>query len=473
MGNCAPKTHMMRSVMSQNHPWWKALAELVDNSFDAGATSITIECDNRTLSISDNGCGVSDVSALLTLGKHVDHKKTQLGVFGIGAKDAWLSCSDVMEVITCHNGVRSHGVFDINQIIENNWEYPDPTETKTGEKPYTMLRFRLRKDKELPGQKAFDELAWVFTPAISSGRSITLCRASRTSVLAPTALPPLTEIISDTFQVDGRGLSIEVGLVKKGHAVSRGPLWLILGHRIIEKTNLGCGNYSTMGVAGSITLHPEWRPLLMKNKDGMSANQDSIGDAILERIEPLLKKAQSLSEDIESTKLRHELEEKLNSSAMLAAAKGDAERGNRRQKRNSPRTASGGIMPVGTPRKIQTAEKVHEAIPGTVTCAQQPPIERKRNGFRLDYCEIDEQEIGDFLPLTNTVRLNIQHPFIAAMKKASNMPSLYSAAVALITDHGIRKPDGKPVFVQCYESFARAYGEMMVAFIPKESGIES
>ena len=25
MGNCAPETHMMRSVMSQNHPWWKAL----------------------------------------------------------------------------------------------------------------------------------------------------------------------------------------------------------------------------------------------------------------------------------------------------------------------------------------------------------------------------------------------------------------------------------------------------------------
>ena len=76
MGNCAPKTHMMRSVMSQNHPWWKALAELVDNSFDAGATAITIECDNNTVSVSDNGCGVADISALLTLGKHVGHKKT-------------------------------------------------------------------------------------------------------------------------------------------------------------------------------------------------------------------------------------------------------------------------------------------------------------------------------------------------------------------------------------------------------------
>jgi hypothetical protein len=205
----------------------------------------------------------------------------------------------------------------------------------------------------------------------------------------------------------------------------------------------------------------------------MSANQDRIGDAILERIEPLLKRAQSMSEDLESTKLRHELEEKLNSTSLLAMAKDGAATGKKKQKRNPARNASGGVMPVGTPRKIQTAEKVHEQIPGSVTCAEQPLAERKRKGFHLDYCEIDEQEIGDFLPLTNTVRLNLLHPFIAAMKKTSNTPSLYSAAVALITDHGIRKPEGKPVFVFSYESFARAYGEMMVSFIPKDQSNES
>jgi len=464
---------MLRSVMSQNHPWWKALAELVDNSFDAGATAITIECDNNTVSVSDNGCGVADISALLTLGKHVGHKKTQLGIFGIGTKDAWLSCSDVMEVITVNNGTKYCGVFDINTIIENNWDFEDPTATPTTEKPYTILRFKLRKDKKYPTKSELDSLAWVFTPAISSGRSITTCKSDRNSVLTPSVLPPMTEFVRDSFEVDGRGVSIQIGLVKKGHTMARGPLWLIFGHRIIDKTNLGCGNYSTMGVAGSITLDEAWKPFLMKNKDGLTADLDSVGAAILQRIEPLLKQAQSISEDVESTKLRHELESMLNASSILDINGIPGSKAKRKQKRRPARNNTGAVAPVGTSRTIQTAEKVHPDIAGNVTCADDQTPARKRKGFTIDYCEIDHSEIGDFLPLTTTVMLNLNHPFIAEMKRQGNKPALYSAAVALITDHGIRKPDGRPVFACTYESFAKAFGEMMLAFTPQEKSNES
>jgi hypothetical protein len=472
MGNCAPETHMMRSVMSQNHPWWKALAELVDNSFDAGATAITIECDSNTVSVSDNGCGVADISALLTLGKHVGHKKTQLGIFGIGTKDAWLSCSDVMEVITVHNGVRYHGVFDINKIIENNWEYDDPAITPTAEKPYTILRFRLRKDKKYPSKSEFESLAWVFTPAISSGRSITTCKADRNSVLTPSILPPMTDCVRDTFDVDGRKISIEIGIVKKGHSMSRGPLWLIFGHRVIDKTNLGCGNYSTMGIGGSITLDEVWKPFLTKNKDGMTADLDNVGAAILQRIEPLLKHAQSISEDVESAKMRHELEGMLNASCILDPGGEPGNKGKRKQKRRPAKNNTGTVTPVGTPRTIRTAEKIHPDIQGNVACAgdAQP---RKRKGFRIDFCEIGKAEIGDFLALTSTVLLNLNHPFIAEMKRAGNRPAMYSAAVALVTDHGVRKPDNKPVLSCTYESFAKAFGDMMLTFTPQEKSDES
>lgn len=471
MGNCTPDPHMLRSVMSQNHPWWKALAELVDNAFDAGATAITIECDNNTVSVSDNGCGVSDISALLTLGKHVSHKKTRLGIFGIGTKDAWLSCADVMEVITVNSGRKIHGVFDINKIIEDNWRYEDPVEVATSEKPYTVLRFRLRKDKKYPNKAELESLAWVFTPAISSGRSITTCRGGRNGALTPSTLPPMAECVRDSFEVDGRRVSIEIGIVKKGHTMSRGPLWLIFGHRIIDKTNLGCGNYSTMGVAGSITLDEAWKPFLTKNKDGMTADLESVGSAILRRIEPLLRHAQSISEDVESAKLRHELEGMLNASAILDAGGKSATK--RKQKRHPAQRSTGTVKPVGTARRIQTAEKVHPDIDGSVTCADNQQPVRRRRGFTIDYCEIDKAEIGDFLPLTSTVRLNLNHPFIAEMKRGSNKPALYSAAVALVTDHGIRKPDGRPVFACTYESFASAFGEMMLAFSSQESSDES
>jgi hypothetical protein len=473
VGNCAPDPHMLRSVINQNHPWWKALAELVDNAFDAGATAITIECDDNTVSVLDNGCGVCDISALLTLGKHVGHKKTRLGIFGIGIKDAWLSCADIMEVVTVNNGTKTNGVFDINQILANNWEYDDPSVVATTEKPYTLLRFRLRKDKKYPNKTELESLAWVFTPALSSGRSITTCRGGRNSVLPPSVLPPMSECVRDTFDVDGRKVSIEIGIVKKGHVVSRGPLWLIFGHRIIDKTNLGCGNYSTMGIAGSITLDEAWKPFLTKNKDGMTADLESVGSAILRRIEPLLKHAQSITEDVESAKLRTELEGMLNASSMLDTGLNGSANVKRKQRRYSAQNATGAVKAVGTARRIVTAAKVHPEVPGAVACADGKQQSFRRTGFKIDYCEIDQSEIGDFLALTGTVRLNLNHPFISAMKTAGNKPALYSAAVALITDHGIRKPDGRPVFAYDYQSFATAFGEMMSAFSTREPVHES
>jgi hypothetical protein len=204
----------------------------------------------------------------------------------------------------------------------------------------------------------------------------------------------------------------------------------------------------------------------------MTADLDNVGAAILQRIEPLLKHAQSISEDVESAKMRHELEGMLNASCILDPGGEPGNKGKRKQKRRPAKNNTGTVTPVGTPRTIRTAEKVHPDIQGNVACAgdAQP---RKRKGFRIDFCEIDKAEIGDFLALTSTVLLNLNHPFIAEMKREGNRPAMYSAAVALVTDHGVRKPDNKPVLSCTYESFAKAFGDMMLTFTPQEKSDES
>jgi hypothetical protein len=53
------RAHVLHSMSNQALPWWKALAELVDNSFDAGAYRVTIEMAGRTLIVSDDGRGAT------------------------------------------------------------------------------------------------------------------------------------------------------------------------------------------------------------------------------------------------------------------------------------------------------------------------------------------------------------------------------------------------------------------------------
>jgi len=51
--------------------------ELVENSIDAGATSITVELDGiRNITVSDNGSGMSREDALLACSKHATSKIT-------------------------------------------------------------------------------------------------------------------------------------------------------------------------------------------------------------------------------------------------------------------------------------------------------------------------------------------------------------------------------------------------------------
>lgn len=70
MVHLPPDPHILASFANANLPWWKALAELVDNSLDAGASRVVIDITNRVLTVSDDGLGCEDITAVFKLGEH-------------------------------------------------------------------------------------------------------------------------------------------------------------------------------------------------------------------------------------------------------------------------------------------------------------------------------------------------------------------------------------------------------------------
>ena len=87
----SPKTEILTALSQQNLKWEIVLAELVDNSLDAGASRVDIRLGpGKSLSIKDDGVGCKDIAVMVRPGDRQVHETTSLGRYGIGLKDAAL-----------------------------------------------------------------------------------------------------------------------------------------------------------------------------------------------------------------------------------------------------------------------------------------------------------------------------------------------------------------------------------------------
>jgi hypothetical protein len=100
----APDAGLVESL-GANHTLESAVADLVDNSIDAGATKIAVRLltDQARLvqvEVLDNGYGMDEVgvTGAMTLGHRRQYGSTDLGHFGMGLKAASFGHSDVLTV---------------------------------------------------------------------------------------------------------------------------------------------------------------------------------------------------------------------------------------------------------------------------------------------------------------------------------------------------------------------------------------
>ena len=453
MVHLPPDPHILASFANANLPWWKALAELVDNSLDAGATRIVIDVTNRVLTVSDDGHGCEDITSLFKLGDHKKRKasKRSLGRYGIGAKDAWLSCSDVMTVQSNRNRIKTEMTVDYYSWMNSNWNVPDPECRETEEANGTTIRLALRQGKNIPADDAFRALAFAFTPAIRSGRQIVRSVKGRRMALSPAEMPLRSDVVQSEFEIDGKSVKIDIGILPDGIKLEKGPFWLIYDHRIIDATSIGAGQYSVRRIAGTITIGDGWS--LTKNKDDLSESQDELADAIFVRIKHILEKADHLSETMESAALRAELQDILNASAS------DANK--RKEKRFKPdESIVGSVAPKRTGRKRTQAASTQDGA-GSIIQAGSNSSGRK-SGYLLDWCELDASILGEFDRSGMRVKLNLNNGMIATAKSQSNRLALTACAVSLIADYCCRHDQrGNELLKFAFADFPQAIGGLV------------
>lgn len=411
-----PKPHVLLAQSRQGMPWWKALAELIDNSFDAKATRVVIECSNRKVVVSDDGKGMRDVRAAVTLGDHQEHYGSGVGMYGIGLKDAWLSAGDKISIETSTGQEHQSLTLDISEL-DDKWNGPDAVVTKSGSAvpQGTSITLYLRSNRKLPSEDVFQKLAWVFGPAIEQGCQILWKAGNKKHPLKAAALPRFSESVSESFLVDGKQVSIEIGLLADGEKMRNGPFWFQFKHRVIMSSKLGSKEKGAYGLGGKVVLGEGW--VFTKNKDALASCEDELEDAIYNRIWHLLSKAERQTLDIETQALKAQLK------GMLDDAFGRA----KKEKRDSTKETVGSVEPKNTGRQRRRASKTSDTT-GKISSGS------RRTGFQIDFSEDDEGRMGYYDHRANCVTLNIANPFVAMCKSNQNHLALYAVAVAILSE---------------------------------------
>jgi hypothetical protein len=111
----APDAGLVKSL-GANHTLESAIADLVDNSVDAGAGRVSIRLLTvrdrlARVEVLDNGKGMSDadIDRAMTIGHRRDYVETDLGHFGMGLKAASFGHSDVLTVWSSAEGLPAVG----------------------------------------------------------------------------------------------------------------------------------------------------------------------------------------------------------------------------------------------------------------------------------------------------------------------------------------------------------------------------
>lgn len=450
MAYYTPVLHVVEGMRNSRLGWPAALSELIDNSFDAGAMQVSIEFAGKTVTVTDDGGGAPDVLSMVVFGSHKRHRSTSLGQYGIGLKDAWLWCGDTIDIRTTREGattsIRVKYPADLNEV-EGRWVGPDPVTVAAGSQDKgTRIRFEgIRRTP--PADELLRNLGRTFMPALESGRQIVVSIRGARRPVQPYKLPQKYDTVIDTFEVEGRQTSIDIGIIKDGERIEEPGFLLCYGHRVIRTCILGTGDYSAGRLTGKVVLGPGWK--LTKNKDDLSDFHDQLDEAIYSRISWLCQKAEQLAEDIESSALRAEIESLINSA--VSETKG-------KERRGGSSGQTGTVEPVASGRKRRRAEKVH-LVEGDVIGRESGS---RRRGVKLHWYSADESVIGKYDATSGSVCLNDNNQYIAKVKKTGNREALYAVAMGLLAyGHCTHEQGGRQKLLMPVGEFVPNWGRLM------------
>ena len=123
---------LVTSLRDMGYDFSAAVADLVDNSIEAKASTVAIQAefngDNSWVRIADNGCGMATATLreAMRYGAERDYSDDDLGKFGLGLKTASMSQSQRLTVVSRPRGTKATCAafcWDLEHIQKvNRWE---------------------------------------------------------------------------------------------------------------------------------------------------------------------------------------------------------------------------------------------------------------------------------------------------------------------------------------------------------------
>jgi hypothetical protein len=330
--------------------------------------------------------------------------KRRSGQFGIGFKHAvgWLWGKTTVR--TMQAGLS--GTVYVNWeewARSNDWDaLPNPiTRPYAGPSGLAIRCDRIDRAAPSPDQLGAltREAAFLFNPALRRDVQI-ICAVRRGAKIQwnPVAAPERTDVVERGLTVQGKGLTINVGIVPSAYPNPRPGLHYYRAHRLIKAmSTLGCGRVNPARIFGWVELDRAWRVSIHKD-DIVDPAVDAMALAIEEAIREVLDKAGTIAEVIAVHNLETEL------SARLTGALG----------------AGGGTRSPSEPRAEDDSED--DAIPPRIKPKRRAPPspsealrERiKRGGIRVLFGEFEPAKgIGFVEANPLTIHLNKAHAQVA------------------------------------------------------------
>lgn len=445
IGNIGP--HVLEDKRNRPLGWHDAMAELVDNAFDADATRVEIVFGpNKVLTVIDDGNGCGNIERMLTIADHMKSATTRLGRYGVGLKDAGCWLWGELSIETVYRGMTSFARVNWPALVkQGTWDLPDPQQSEPSAdlQRGTRLRFR-RYERQKP---KLDELAaklgYTFAPGIAQGKQVLIVgdRGKRFPC-EPWTPPPMTEIVEDAFSVDGKMVSLKAGMIPADDTNPKAGFNFAYGHRNIINSSLGSGGKSVSRICGLITLGEGWR--LSTNKNEICDDQEALGRAINERCYRLLETAEQQAESIYNRDLENSVTESirnyLNEKKRAARDKGETE---------------GSVDPKGTDRRVRKASKTRN---------RKGPIQDFGDvgSLGFEFRDYEDGCLGTVDLPGNRIILNGKHPRMATHRDSQNKEAIVDACLMLFAWAVFEKKErSKFPFARDHETMIDALGGLL------------
>ena len=199
-----------------------AIADIIDNSFDADADNVNVFINDEHIVIVDDGYGMSQdiMKEAIKLGSDTSKEQSCLGKFGMGLVTASISMGRKLEVFSkTIDDEPSKVVLDLDYIEEtNNWVgISEPADDKEAKILNSLGHGTIVKISQLDSIKAgiipslAKHLRLVFRNFLMAGREITV----NSEVLTP--IDPLNRDLNDTeilldddIEIEGENVHVVV-----------------------------------------------------------------------------------------------------------------------------------------------------------------------------------------------------------------------------------------------------------------------